>query len=80
VLRRALLAGRERWEAGETSGERVRAAMRAVLAAEPLADPEYVSAADARTLDELDVLDGPALLSLAVRFGSTRLIDNEPLP
>ena len=25
-------------------------------------------------------IDGPALLSLAVRFGSTRLIDNEPLP
>ena len=36
--------------------------------------------ADGRTLAELDRLDGPALLSLAVRFGTTRLIDNEPLP
>jgi len=36
--------------------------------------------ADASTLEELDRVDGSALLSLAVRFGSTRLIDNEPLP
>jgi pantothenate synthetase len=31
------------------------------------------------TLVELDSVDGPALASLAVRFGTTRLIDNEPL-
>jgi len=81
VLRRALLAGRAGWEAGERSGDALRAAMTRVLADEPLATPAYVSAADGRTLAELDrVVDGePALLSLAVRFGSTRLIDNEPL-
>ena len=33
----------------------------------------------AATLDELERVSGPALASLAVRFGSTRLIDNEPL-
>jgi pantoate--beta-alanine ligase len=53
--------------------------MRAVLAAEPLADVEYVSVADDATLEELDAVDAPALLSLAVRFGDVRLIDNEPL-
>jgi pantoate--beta-alanine ligase len=53
--------------------------MREVLDAEPLADVEYVSVADGTTLAELDRVDGPALLSLAVRFGATRLIDNEPL-
>ena len=47
--------------------------------AEPLAGVEYVSVADGATLAELDRVTGPALLSLAVRFGSTRLIDNEPL-
>ena len=52
----------------------------AELAREPLAKPEYVSVADAATLAELDRVDGPALVSLAVRFGETRLIDNEPLP
>jgi pantoate--beta-alanine ligase len=79
VLRRALLAGRVAWESGEPSGNAIRAAMRDVLAAEPLAGPEYVSIADASTLRELDRIDGPALLSMAVRFGATRLIDNELL-
>jgi pantoate--beta-alanine ligase len=79
VLHRALLAARERWDAGERSGEALREAMRATLSAEPLADVDYVSAADGTTLAELDRVEGPALLSLAVRFGSTRLIDNEPL-
>ena len=79
VLHRALEAARARWAAGERSGEALRAAMRDELARVPLADPEYVSVADGTTLAELDRVDGPALLSLAVRFGTTRLIDNEPL-
>lgn len=80
VLHRALVAAREAWAAGEASADALRATMRTVLATEPLADPEYVSVADGATLAELDRVDGPALLSLAVRFGTTRLIDNEPLP
>ena len=73
------VAARERWAAGERSADALRAAMRAVLAEEPLADVEYVSVADPTTLTELDRVAGPALLSLAVRFGTTRLIDNELL-
>jgi pantoate--beta-alanine ligase len=79
VLRRALLAAREAWDGGERSGDTLRARMRDVLASEPLAQVDYVSVADGRTLAELNVVDGPALASLAVRFGSTRLIDNELL-
>ncbi len=79
VLRRALRAARAAWDAGERSGDELRATMRRVLAAEPLAEVEYVSVADGTTLDELEQVSGPALASLAVRFGSTRLIDNEPL-
>jgi pantoate--beta-alanine ligase len=79
VLHRALLAARARWETGERSAAALRAAMRETLAAEPLTDVEYVSVADGKTLRELETVDGPALLSLAVRFGTTRLIDNEPL-
>jgi pantoate--beta-alanine ligase len=80
VLRRALLAARGRYEAGERDGETLRSAMRAMLATEPLAALEYVSCSDPATLRELACIDGAALLSLAVRFGSVRLIDNEPLP
>jgi pantothenate synthetase len=35
--------------------------------------------ADGRTLEELDIVDRPALASMAVRFGETRLIDNDIL-
>jgi len=49
-----------------------------VLAAEPLANPDYVSVADPVTLEELsnDGTAQEALVSLAVRIGKTRLIDN----
>lgn len=80
VLRRALLAARARWEGGERDGDALRAVMRDTLRDEALAAIDYVSVADATTLAELDQVDGAALLSLAVRFGATRLIDNEPLP
>ncbi|MEO8437960.1 MAG: pantoate--beta-alanine ligase [Chloroflexota bacterium] len=79
VLRRALLAARARWEAGERSAEALRDAMWETLTAVALADVDYVSVADGSTLAELDRIEGPALLSMAVRFGTTRLIDNEPL-
>jgi pantoate--beta-alanine ligase len=77
VVYRALLAAQRRYLEGEWSGEALRAAMAATLAAEPLAQPQYVSAADPLTLRELDAA-GPrgVLLSLAVRLGSVRLIDN----
>ncbi|HYN48917.1 MAG TPA: pantoate--beta-alanine ligase [Candidatus Nanopelagicales bacterium] len=79
VLYRALQAGRARRDTGERDAEAIRAAVREVLAAEPLAAVEYVSLADDVTLAELQRVDGPALLSLAVRFGTTRLIDNVAL-
>ena len=79
VLRRALVAARDAWRAGERDAERLRDAMFETLTQEPLVDVEYVSVADAMTLEELTAVDGPALASLAVRFGTTRLIDNEIL-
>ncbi len=79
VLWRALNAARAAHAAGERSADALRAAMRDVLSAERLANVEYVSCADGATLAELRRVDGPALLSLAVRFSDVRLIDNEPL-
>ena len=79
VLHNALLAARDAWLAGERSGDVLRARMAEILAAEPLANVEYVSVADGLTLTELSTVDRPALASLAVRFGATRLIDNEIL-
>jgi pantoate--beta-alanine ligase len=76
VLYRALAAARARYDAGERAGEALRAAMREELRSEPLAREEYVSVADPETLLELARVEGGGLLSLAVRIGRTRLIDN----
>ena len=51
-------------------------AVRGALAEQPLLGPEYVSCADVDSLDEVETIHGPALLSLAVKVGSARLIDN----
>jgi pantoate--beta-alanine ligase len=77
VLYRALVAAQARHAAGERRGDALRQVMSEVLAEQPLARPEYVSAADPLTLRELDEV-GPrgALLSMAVRLGAVRLIDN----
>ncbi len=77
VLYRALCAAQQRYHAGERDAAALRATMQAVLATESLAEPQYVSVANPETLAELAQVgaDG-ALLSMAVRIGSTRLIDN----
>lgn len=79
VLHRALTAGRAALEAGERDGAALRRQLEAVIAAEPLASLDYVSIADPETLAELDAVEDKALLSLAVRFGPVRLIDNMPV-
>lgn len=77
ILQRALAAARAAYDDGERDGDVLRGLMEEVLAIEPLAQVEYVSVADARTLAELQRIEGPVLFSLAVVFGTTRLIDNE---
>lgn len=76
VLYRALCTARDLWASGERDAEALRVRMRAVLDAQPLACTDYVSAADPENLQELARIEGPALLSMAVFLGKTRLIDN----
>ena len=75
VVYRALEAAARRFAAGERDADALRAAMHETLAREPLARVDYVSVADDETLAELAAVHGPALASLAVRIGNTRLID-----
>ena len=78
VIRRALLAGVACVRGGERDADAVRAEVSRVLAAEPLAEPDYVSVADPDTLEELATIgDAGALLSTAVNIEGIRLIDNE---
>jgi pantoate--beta-alanine ligase len=76
VLHRSLNAAKAAYDAGERDAEKLRQIMRDTIEREPLARLQYVSCADAATLQELDAITGRALLSMAVFFGKTRLIDN----
>jgi len=76
VLYQALTLAQKLWSQGEKDAEHLRQEMTALIQKESLATIDYVSIADAETLDELDTVKPPALTSLAVKIGSTRLIDN----
>jgi len=76
VLHHVLCLAGELWGKGEKDAESIRKQMRALIEGEPLAEIDYVSIADPETLEEMDTVRTPALVSLAVRIGKTRLIDN----
>ncbi|MBK8619840.1 MAG: pantoate--beta-alanine ligase [Anaerolineales bacterium] len=76
VLSRALSAAKKEYEGGERSAEALRRKMKEVIEAEPRAQLQYVSCADYDSLEELEVVKGKTLLSMAVILGKTRLIDN----
>ena len=77
VIVRALRQAERLWKEGERSGERLRRHMSRILDQEPLIEMvDYVSVADASTLEELGVIQQPALVSVAVRIGQARLVDN----
>ena len=79
VLYRALNAAEAAYKAGERKADALRHVMETTLAGEPLAKVQYVSCADYDTLRELEQVTGKTLLSMAVFFGKTRLIDNTVL-
>jgi pantoate--beta-alanine ligase len=79
ILFKALTLAQQLRRGGEKDAEKVRRQMTSLMQKEPLAHIDYVSIADAGTLQELILLDRPALASLAVKIGKTRLIDSMPL-
>jgi pantoate--beta-alanine ligase len=79
ILFGALTLARQLKLGGEKDVGKIRRQIATLIEKEPLAKIDYVSIADAETLEELKSIDRPALASLAVRIGKTRLIDNMPL-
>ena len=61
---------------GEKDAEKIRQSMLNLIQKQPLAKIDYVSIANNETLEELDTVSPPALVSMAVKIGKTRLIDN----
>jgi len=76
VLYQALTLAQELYNDGEKDAGAIRRQMTALIQKQPLADIDYISVAHAETLEELNEVKPPALVSMAVRIGKTRLIDN----
>jgi len=76
VLYRSLSRAKEMIVAGERDAARLIAAMRRVLAEESSAVPDYVEIVDSDSLESVTLLRKECVALLAVRFGTTRLIDN----
>ena len=76
ILYQSLTLARKLWQQGENDAEYLRNEMVRLIRKEPLVAIDYVSIADPETLDELEEIKPPALVSLAVKIGETRLIDN----
>ncbi|TNF76891.1 MAG: 4-phosphopantoate--beta-alanine ligase, partial [Acidobacteria bacterium] len=76
VLNHALTEGNRLIDAGERAADAVRTAMRHLIEAEPLARLDYAEVVDGHTFRPIDLIAGHVVLPLAVRIGTTRLIDN----
>jgi len=79
VLALSLSLAERMYDDAERDASQIRDAVREFIGREPLAEIDYVSIADAETLDEIDVIERESLVSVAVRLGTTRLIDNTVL-
>ena len=76
VLYQSLCLAQQLWTQGEREAEKIRQEMRALIQKQPLANIDYISIADNETLEELGEIKPPALVSLAVKIGKPRLLDN----
>ncbi|MBP2655849.1 MAG: pantoate--beta-alanine ligase [Firmicutes bacterium] len=76
VLYESLMLAREKLTGGLRDAAQIIKLMNELINKQPLAKIDYISISDSETLDELVVVDRPALIALAVRIGKTRLIDN----
>lgn len=75
-LSRSLAAVCDLYRAGEVVVERLRAEVLRIIESEPPARIDYVEFRDGDSLEEVERADERTVLALAVRIGSTRLIDN----
>ena len=76
VLHRVLEAANELLLSGKTDAMALRGVMLAALADDPRIEVDYAEVVDATTLQRLSDASGGALIAVAAKVGSTRLIDN----
>jgi pantoate--beta-alanine ligase len=75
-LYRGLRQARAAIQQGETDPAAVTAGVRQLIEDAGPAKVDYISVVDPETMQLVEQITGPVLVALAVRIGSTRLIDN----
>ncbi|MDI9570337.1 MAG: pantoate--beta-alanine ligase [Pseudomonadota bacterium] len=75
-LSRSLKMAKEMYEGGEREAGVILAAVRRFIEGHPYARIDYAQICDTGTMKDVERLDGEAVIALAVRVGSARLIDN----
>lgn len=75
-LSRGIFAGKELYNNGEKSADKIKNAIKAEIEKEPLAKIDYIEVVDLDELKPIKTADKPILTAIAVYIGKTRLIDN----
>lgn len=76
ILHKALTEGEELIRGGETDVEAILSCVKNRISTEPLAQTEYVELVSFPGIQRVETAEGSILVAVAVRFGTTRLIDN----
>ncbi|HEY8347376.1 MAG TPA: pantoate--beta-alanine ligase [Symbiobacteriaceae bacterium] len=76
VIYASLRRAQQAYAAGERDAEKLLSLVREGISQAPDARIDYIRLVDRYTLDDVQRVDGPAILAVAVWFGSARLIDN----
>lgn len=79
VLSAGLRAAGAAWRDGERNSERLLAVVRAEMARAPGVRPDYIALVDPEGLAPVAIAERGAIIVLAARVGSTRLLDNHIL-
>lgn len=77
ILHKSLMLGKQMMEQGERDAAKIKAAVIQNMETEPLARVDYVEIVNPDSLENIDIIEGRALIATAVYIGKTRLIDNE---
>jgi pantoate--beta-alanine ligase len=78
-LRKALIEAQKMVSSGERSSARIVSTAQDLIASFPETDIDYIRIFDPETLEDRQKINGPVRMALAVRVGTTRLIDNDLL-
>ena len=76
ALYRSLVRGKELFAQGERNAATIVHAVRSVIEQETAAEIDYVKICDAHTVQDIATVTGAAVIAVAAKIGTTRLIDN----